>query len=249
MLIPRQSSLFVLLGAMFVAALCETLHAQPTSAQITWQVSADSINWSQGIMREAGDMRPLQVRALLTYQPPADQFTRFGLAMCDPTVSGRNGAGSGDTVEAIYFRDNYSMTRNFNQYAASRVNGVLKIDAVGDVAAPGQGSGWVVSSQISPVFGQLTDDLPVTTIFQYTLLLDGTSGIRDLGGAHRQLSAGMPNSFVRVWAPAGGSQWTNYAIPTQVVPGFVFVNVPAPASLSLFTVAGIFAARRRRTRA
>lgn len=225
----------------------EPAHAQPASATIAWQVSQDYVNWSFSTSIDDPAMNHVQVRALLTYQAPTTHLTRFGLSMADPTIVGRNGAGASDTVEEIYHRENVALLHGFQDYQATRVGGILKIDAPGDTSPPGQGPGWVTSYQSTPFFQPLTDDLPVIVLYQYTLVLDGTSGVRDINGAFRQLSGDVPNSFVGIWAPGTTiNSWTNYPIPTEVVPATVRVNVPSPSPLAILLLATAPLATRRR---
>jgi hypothetical protein len=235
-------------SAVVVGMAAASVHAQPATAQITWQVSRNHVNWYDDMtIAENENVNRVHVRALLTYPAPLDYLTRFGLSRCDPTVIGRSGAGAGDTIEGIHYRQDYLLRPSYNEYVASRVGAVLKIDAVGDTAPPGLGTGWVVSSQMSPAFGQLTDDLPVIVIYQYTLVLDGTPGVRDIGGAFRQLVSGIPSSFVGVWAPVATQGWTMYGIPTTINDGIVRVNVPTPSFAGVLVAAGLVACRRRRS--
>jgi hypothetical protein len=247
MLIPRQSSLIGLLGAMLVAAVCETSRGQPASASVRWQVSLDYINWFDDITITQPTQQ-VQVRALLSYMAPAEYSTRFALAMCDPTVTGRNGAGPSDSIAGIHYRRDNLMMPSYGEYVGTRVNGVLKIDRASDTLPPGLGPGWVVGEQMSPAFGVLADDFPVIVLYQYALMLDGSAGVRDIAGAFRPLSGPLPNNnFIRVWAPGAVEGWIAYPVTTQVLPAHIRVDIPAPATCGMaLALAGLCAARRRR---
>jgi MYXO-CTERM domain-containing protein len=240
------SSLCVL-GAVAWPSLVVSAHAQPASARVTWQFSEDHVNWGGSRYLSPGTDR-VYVRALLTYQQPATYFTRFGMSHCDPTITSIDGAGMGDTVQNIYWRYNASLLLNFNQAGTTRFGDVLKIDQNGDTAPPGMGTGWLVSFQDSPSLQPLTDDLPVIVLYQYTLILDGTPGVREINGAFRNQSSTVANPFVRIWAPSSGGSWSNYPVTTEVIPALIGVPVPTPATASLLALAGLFAARRRRPR-
>lgn len=236
------------LGVLFLATLASSAFAQPSSATVTWQVSQDNVNWLGWTSVEDPSVHEVQIRALLTYQAPANYLTRFGLSMADPTVTGRNGVGLGDTITRSYYRYNVALMLGDFRYTSSRNGNQLKIDAIGDTAPPGQGTGWVTSFQDSPSLFPLTDDLPVIVLYQYTLVLDDTPGVRDINGVFRQLNSNVPNSFVGIWAPGSSpNTWVNYAIPTSIVPAHVTVYVPAPSPLTaLLLAASPLATRRRR---
>jgi hypothetical protein len=180
---------------------------------------------------------------MLSFRAPASIFNRFAFSRCDPTITGLNGAGPADAVEAIFFRENISLLPNFNQYESSRVGGVLKIDAVGDTSPPGQGSGWLTSRQSSPAFGVAADDSSTLVIYRYTLVLDGTPGVRQIDAAFTTAN-NVP--VTGIWGPGSSSYPVGYIVPTDVYPAQVNIVVPSPSPLAFLLATTTFAMRPRR---
>lgn len=230
----RHALIAALTGVVLLAPMASGQTVVPVTS--SWQISLDNgATWQGGTVLAPQGQTSVKVRNFVTW---GDGVTLhpFGGAAFDGVVRSLQGAGLGDSVTNIR-----GIFDGIFQPAPSFIQGVrwapdvIKIDPLADVNAPGQfpyvglGSGFT-SGALGPL-----------SIFEYDLMLDGSTGSRQITAAWRVSSQNQPYLIVSLVGNPGPYAWQ---VTLQEA---TLVVVPSPAGLALVGVAsGVLLRRRRR---
>jgi hypothetical protein len=236
-------------GGLAVLVLSASVaHAQFGTGQVEWQISTDDgVSW-QGGRVEVGAATQ-RVRARMVASWTAEAGYAFAGTQFDAVVTGLNAGGNDRVVDPLRPAtfDVPSQT-----IVATRFGNLIKIDDSRDTAAPGAGSRSVFPGQWAEEFaeGRFTRGQPVS-IFEYTLLLDGTPGERLLDAVWLPASGGFSCRSIRVYLNAAGAQLRLQGGPTCDRQDLAYLNaslvvVPAPAGAATMLAAAVWGSRRRR---
>lgn len=230
----RQSVCLAVAAVFSSAAL-----AQSGFSRVTWEASLDSgQTWQRGLVQVDNPAARVQVRALVDWEYPGS----YALASVqfDATVTTHGSSGLADLADDLErvspFHLGFSQT-----LAAMRFGNVLKIDDVTDPHPPGLGQGRVRMNQLIEVAGfPFTRDNPAL-VFRYTLVLDGTTGLRTASHVwFPHPTQGTPVRPTVFLTPEGAT-----ASPGTILIQPLELNViPAPATLGLLLPLLAFHRRR-----
>lgn len=241
MRLPVVLSLPALLS-LLAGQWCAEAHAQLGVGMLRWQVSTDGGGtWEGGLTEVPPEQGSVQVRLLASWSSDGGMYA-FAGCQFDAVVRGIDGAGPLDTV--VNARRTPPMTSGSAQtIAVTRFGSQIKIDDLRDTLPPGEGPRGVFPGQIVEQFGPppgWSRDNPVS-IFEYTLVLDGSEGDRDLWLLYIAPSGGNTiDRVMRIYTSSSGAQNT----PSTMTRGATVRVIPAPGALLLLAM-GALGARRR----
>ena len=228
--------------------------AQSITGTFRWEVSGDQgATWGRTLDVPASQPSAL-VRLMVewTGATPGER-TAFAAARFDATVRGINCGGSDSATDFLPGAVIPSTPETvitwgsggFGPPRPQRHGDVLKLDPPGDDEPPGLGARWTTLAQTWPGSGLNTTDLrnPVR-IFQYTLLLDGSTGTRILSGVSGYLNPdNTPRLFLYFDDPATQVWQFSQKSASMIIADASITVVPAPGTLGLV---GLLALPRRR---
>lgn len=240
----RTTTLTATVIVLFASQLVNAqsiLRGDPANWQ--WQASVDNgQTWTPGLVEIAATVPRVRVRAFLTFPPPNAQ-SYFGGVLLDPYVQGMAGAGAADTITDI---TRGQIPYTIQHLAVMRFGNIIKIDDDFDFLPPGVGTRWAQCSQ-PPNNGMSPRPLflnPVN-VFEYILNLDGTQGERLVTAAWSTDTVFQlrPHFTSFVWGI--GNEFDQFRHPV-IEEQLTIRVIPTSASASIFALAGVLAARRRR---
>ncbi len=225
---------------MMIGVCCghESCRAQASEGAFRWLVSSDNgTTWSPHAEVPQNHASVL-VRLEASWSGMASgQRTEFARTFFDATIRGV-ACGELDSVSGF----SPGLVRwgpgGFGAPRPQRHGDVIKIDPAGDDDPPGLGARWTTVDQGWPGAGMSDPvlDNPVR-IFQYTLLLDGSAGTREIRGVWGHLTPqGQPQA--QIWFDDPATQiWQTAVnnIPMTVSDASITV-VPAPGILGVLTL-------------
>jgi hypothetical protein len=233
-------------------ALTKNASAQPMEGVMQWQISADNgATWVQHA-EVGGGQSSVLVRLIATWSGiPAGERSAFADTGFDGIVRGID-CGAGDTVSDFLTSETapgnlyptVSWTGMGGPPVGYRQGDILKIDSILDAEPPGQGSRFVLLTQGHPSASDFFDLSNPIRLMQYSLVLDGSSGTREIGGLWAVRTPDGRPRLTLYHDDRITQQWplTTYKVPSSVTDASVTV-VPAPGILGLL---GVFALPRRR---
>ncbi len=223
--------------ACAVFGLCATgAMALQQTATVYWEGSSDGgATWHAGSIVVPQDQPEVMVRSWVSWTG-ADSTTAFSGTLFDGVV--RN-VGPGDAIVDIGVHRLPVIATN---YVASRFGSIIKVDQPADTLPPGLGAGWL-NPQNWPSHVFFNSQMPFP-LAQFTLVLDGTAGTRQVGQVFRVPPGQPPNGVVGILTNSG---LTFSILPTTAIDLDITV-VPAPGAIALLVLGGVVAARRRRRR-
>ncbi|MDX2147463.1 MAG: hypothetical protein SFZ23_08055 [Planctomycetota bacterium] len=226
--------LFIVFNAVASPAL-----AQIGTASLTWQASLDGgETWSSNEIQTLTGTS-IRVRALASWSPDAGYS--FASSRFDAFVRGLFGAGSQDTVTEWSIP---APLLTVQTVVSARFGDTIKIDDARDSNPPGRGN-----YSLSPLQQFEQSGVPHTranpvAVFQYTLNLDQSAGVREVSSAwfRPPVGAVVP---IRLWRGPAGADLQNVPA-TTLVPLRINVVVPAPAPTIVVATGMACMLRRRR---
>ena len=120
------------------------------------------------------------------------------------------------------------------------MDGILKIDAAGDLAPPGTGGGWIRPYQ------SLVDGYVMGTplvLYDFDLTLDAMGGTRTVSSAHRVL---QPDGLTRIMVVTDFDSATgaSFLVDTQLES--LDIVAPSPSVTTMVFAGAAFLARMRK---
>jgi hypothetical protein len=230
------------------AALALPAAAYGQHADWAWEVSRDAgATWEGGTVRVSDVQFSVLVRLTVAWSGVPDGYA-FAGSQFDGIVVGLSGAGvsdfARDLVRPVPF-DGGAQT-----LVATRFGDTIKIDDRRDTNAPGMGSRGVFPGQLVEAFsgGRFSTANPAT-IFQYELVLDGSSGTRRISDIPSP--SGEDVMTIRIYTSPTGGQYMLRSGPfvSQIDRHDAFLEVAVPSPGGIFVlVAGAGSCLRRRRR-
>jgi hypothetical protein len=212
--------------------------AQIGTAAFTWQASTDNgSTWQSGRIEVPRKAASVRARAFVSWSDDAGYA--FHASFFEPKITSVAGAGRSDS--AADFARAFPFPNFINQMIVARRTGdVLRVSDSRDANAPGAGTFGVRCLQAAESsFSPFTRLRPLS-IFEFTLLLDGSVGERVLD--HTPLAFGQPPRNLSIYTTPGGQSNG----PLLEVSPLSIVVIPSPASISALLGVLLLAARRRR---
>jgi hypothetical protein len=232
----KCQTLFAYLAAF--ACTAPSAHAQIGSSSLRWQASLDNgQTWQDSEVFVNSLQTEVRLRGLLDWS--TDAGFAFARATFDTIIQG----GANDITDTIVdARSPFPLNLVFAQtLVTTRFGNLLKIDDSRDTMPPGQGLRGIFPHNPVPAFDTRWTSANPLSIFEFTLVLDGSLGSRTISSIYAQTSQGTP-TYPSFYTSMGGA--TNFTIQTTVVPLTVTV-IPAPASMALALGIMCIAGRRR----
>lgn len=224
-------------SALIALSWTSIAFGQVGTAWLTWQASVDGGDtWTSGQVSAAPGTR-VKVRGLVDWSADAG----YSLSACsfDAVLRGLSGSGGADQI--LDSRRPPPLEFVGQTLEASRFGDLIKIDDSRDTQPPGLGTLAIRSSQPAEDFGQPHTNARPLSVFECTLALDSSLGMREFSSLWWTTPTGQQR--ILLWRSPHAQDLQN--TPEAIMVRLRINVVPAPAGMWVVGASAMLLARFR----